>query len=278
MQECKSIKIERVCQMYKAINLLTENHNIKVPKTKNGYNKFPKITDIFKDGEYNVNDIIDEHLSTEEHFDFFISHSHKDMGLAIRISNFLKKFNIKCFIDSMYWDCIYDALYDIDSKHCVSKYDKNGKIDTFNYKKRNATTAAVYSILTTQLSKAMDRSDCIIFLNTDNSLCERNDLRNSTYSPWLYHEISMTSLLNKKTPPYMRPKIGDSYGVSASTEHLLAEDQEVAKFKFDLSSEIRNMPSVYINEFIDFFNKLAAPSDKIKTMRYFFEKINGNKI
>ncbi|MCQ0041598.1 MAG: toll/interleukin-1 receptor domain-containing protein [Bombella sp.] len=264
--------------MYKAINLLAKDYNSKSPRKINCYNEFSTITYLFKNGEYNVNEIIDKHLSTEEHFDFFISHSHEDMELALEISNFLKKFGIKCFIDSMYWDCVYDVLRDIDSKHCVSKYNKNGEIDTFNYKKRNATTAAVYSILTTQLSKAMDKSDCIIFINTENSLLKTNDLRSSTYSPWLYHEISMTSLLQKKIPWYMLSKMGDSRDTSISSEDFLAEDQVVAKFRFDLSSEIRNMPSIHCKEFFDFFQKLGVPSNRRKTMRYFFETIDNSKI
>lgn len=44
----------------------------------------------------------------------------------------------------------------------------------------------------------MDQTECIIFLNTNNSVNVKSGIKNMTYSPWLFHEIAMTKILEKK--------------------------------------------------------------------------------
>ena len=51
-------------------------------------------------------------------------------------------------------------------------------------------------MLSTALNKMIDRTECMFFLNTSNSI---ND-NNQTYSPWLYSELATFSIVEKKDP------------------------------------------------------------------------------
>ena len=60
-------------------------------------------------------------------------------------------------------------------------------------------------MLSTALSNMMNKTECIIFLNTSNSINitdEINEIQKSeyTFSPWIYYELSMMTLI-KSTPP-----------------------------------------------------------------------------
>lgn len=127
--------------------------------------------------------------------DVFISHSHRDEDLAIRLAAWIElNFDIRCFIDSCVWGYAGDLLWLIDEKYCRNS---NGK--TFSYEKRNMSTSHVHMLLTTALSKMIDCSECILFLNTPNSINPNNVIKSQTYSPWIYSEIAMTGLVRRRT-------------------------------------------------------------------------------
>lgn len=95
-----------------------------------------------KEGDLEGNKII-ENWFREEKFDIFLSHSHKDKELALGIAGFLnKEFKLKVFIDSQVWGYVDELLKKIDNKYC---YQKN--TETYNYQKRNISTAHVHLML-----------------------------------------------------------------------------------------------------------------------------------
>lgn len=125
--------------------------------------------------------------------DVFISHSHKDVKLAIALAGWLKvTFGLTAFIDSCVWGYSDDLLKQIDDDYCFN--DKKG---TYSYKKRNYSTSHIHMMLSVALTQMIDKAECLFFLNTPNSLTPDPD-RNQTESPWIYFEISTSRLIRKK--------------------------------------------------------------------------------
>lgn len=129
-----------------------------------------------------------------EKIDIFISHSHKDKVKAIALAGLLnKKFNLTSFIDSCVWGFADDLLWLIDTNYCK----RNSEL--YAYEKRNHSTAHVHMMLTTALASMMDISECLFFLNTPRTITPNIDIE-KTESPWIYCEISMSRILQKKKP------------------------------------------------------------------------------
>lgn len=124
-------------------------------------------------------------------FDIFISHSHKDKDLAIALAGWLyKEFELNSFIDSCIWGYADDLLRKIDNLHCRinNKYD---------YNLRNYSTSHVHMMLNTALMKMIDKTECLFFLNTPRSI-KLSGIETRTLSPWIYSEIGISQLIEKK--------------------------------------------------------------------------------
>jgi len=128
--------------------------------------------------------------------DVFISHSHKDLDLALSLAGWLyEEFALTAFIDSCVWGYADDLLEILDGEYCLNTSGR-----TFNYKKRNYSTSHVHLMLSTALSMMMDDTECIFFLNTPNSITAEEVISagTKTASPWIYFEIAMTKLLRQR--------------------------------------------------------------------------------
>lgn len=132
--------------------------------------------------------------------DVFISHSHRDEELAIGFAGWLHElFGITSFIDSCVWGYADRLLRIIDKDYCVKKRKPNGLIDTYDYDKRNQSTAHVHMILNTALQKMIDKTECLMFLNTPNSLLIDDVIKGTaTASPWIYSELTFSQICRKK--------------------------------------------------------------------------------
>lgn len=110
--------------------------------------------------------------------DIFISHSHKDINKAKEFAKEIyRRTRLVSFIDSLAWENI-DNLFISTHKDIVSdKY--------------------AYMMLNTALLNMIDKCECLFFLNTPNSF---NNESNSTFSPWIYSELSMANVIEKKIP------------------------------------------------------------------------------
>lgn len=187
--------------MFAGFNLMTKkSYEEYYYYGKSIFNKFKKdVRD--KLNEYvGINGSLDGSKLQEEWFpqvkaDIFISHSHDDERLAIGLAGWLhKEFGLYSFIDSCIWNYANDLLWEIDNKYCTNESDSN-----FNYEKRNFSTSHVHMMLSTALTKMMDRTECIIFLNTPNStVTTKETVINKTYSPWIYSEIITAKLIRKR--------------------------------------------------------------------------------
>lgn len=131
--------------------------------------------------------------------DVFISHSHVDEEKAIALAGWLKgKFGLTAFIDSCIWGYAGDLLKEIDNK-----YSWNEQSKTYNYTIRNYTTSHVHMMLASALTMMINNTECIFFMNTPSSV-KTKDAVHKTASPWIYHELSMTNLIQKKSPQQHR--------------------------------------------------------------------------
>lgn len=158
--------------------------------------------------------------------DIFLSHSRRNQGDAILLAGWLKEaFGLTCFIDSCAWGHADQMLRLIDNKYCLNADEKS-----YSYPKRNLSTAHVHMMLTTALSKMIDQAECVFFLNTPQSIRPKDAIDESietTFSPWIYSEIAMTSLVRKRTPDQHRK--GHIKKALAKTE-----ERDLMKISYDV--------------------------------------------
>lgn len=160
----------------------------------------------------------------------FISHSHADEKVANRLANYLQKnFKIKSFIDSNFWGYSLDLLKEIDNEFCLNSNKK-----TYSYDLRNQSTSHIHMMLATSLAKMMDKCECFIFLDTGNSVREKNT-ELYTHSAWINYEIYLSSFLRRKEPYRTYPLFdGAMDSVTASFESGNNE-YIAAEYRIDLS-------------------------------------------
>ena len=147
---------------------------------------------LLKDGSINASAVEEDWFPGIE-ANIFLSHSHADEKAVINFAGYLyKEFGITSFIDSTVWGYADDLLKQIDEKYCIKSSDENGK--TYSYEKRNRTTSQVHLLLQGALAKMINRCECLIFINTPNSM-RITDVQGetNTASPWIYSEILMAS-------------------------------------------------------------------------------------
>lgn len=156
--------------------------------------------------------------------DVFISHSHADREVALGLAGWLQStFDLNVFIDSNVWGYAGELQRIIDDEYCWNPGNA-----TYSYEKRNKTTSHVNIILSTALGKMIDATECIIFLNTPNSVsCSGYITDEATESPWIFSEISMTR--------YMRSRLPRQRRILRKAEASNEEFVESVNIKYDLT-------------------------------------------
>lgn len=174
--------IDTLLSIYSYRNDVYENIN---EESKNTLEKYIVNNDI------NVSKLENDWFKTSN-ARIFISHSHKDKELAICFSNFLKeKLNVESFIDSCVWKNVNDLLEDLNNKYSIIENSKN-----YYHEKAKEAAQHAYMILNVALQKQINKCDCVIFINTDNSISKNaNNGISITKSPWIYSELSFINIL-----------------------------------------------------------------------------------
>lgn len=168
----------------------------------------------------------------------FISHSHKDIEKVKAFAGWLKnKFGLTAFIDSCAWGYCDDLLKLIDDKFCKHQDEK-----TYDYKLRNYTTSHVHTMLSAALLDMIDRTECLIFYNTPQSICLKDELNKvdkaeKTLSPWIYSELSATRVLRCQKPDRLE-RLHESFEHSDSFK---LNDSKLQQIEYDVSASIKNM-------------------------------------
>ncbi|MBG9992135.1 MULTISPECIES: hypothetical protein [unclassified Pseudoalteromonas] len=208
--------------MFEAFNLKLNHDQLGLILTPEHLSKIPEYKSFLKDDLYaNSNSHLEklrEHLIESKdvldgekiigdwfplhHFDIFISHSHKDENLVIILALILKlNCNLNVFIDSLFWGFADDLLKEIDNKYAYDSVTQ-----TYSYETRNKTTSNVFLMLNAALIDVIDKSECLIFFNSENSIYQGGDsskLYNSesySTSPWLMSELNFSSKARKVYP------------------------------------------------------------------------------
>ncbi|MCB1066078.1 MAG: toll/interleukin-1 receptor domain-containing protein [Verrucomicrobiae bacterium] len=126
----------------------------------------------------------------------FISHSHTDEDIALNLAGFLKsELKLDSFIDSCVWGHSNDLLRNLDDDCCWQEESK-----TYNYNLRNGTTSHVHMMLSTAISRMLDKCECVIFVSSPNSVSTSQGLDSAVSSPWIFYELSQIQILRKRKP------------------------------------------------------------------------------
>lgn len=135
----------------------------------------------------------------------FISHSHADTELAHGLAGWLfEKFGIDSFIDSAVWGHYAQLLELLCREH--SPFSSLWE----SYKDKLAPH--VHLMLASALSTMMDKTECIIFIHSQNSVIE-NNRETRTQSAWLLHEVQMMRLLRQRClSAHRQPSLQESLG------------------------------------------------------------------
>lgn len=195
---------------------------------------------INKDGTFTCESIqqgwfpkIDSHI--------FISHSHKDENLAIALAGCLyKTFGLKCFIDSALWGYSNKLLKLIDEKFSWLNKEKN----LFDYNSRNLSTAHVHNILTLSLLQMIDKTECLFFINTTNSISVKDAISDNdyTFSPWISLELQIAKTIKKKIPHRIK-NIKENEAIQKAGQTISFD------MKVRYSVDTNNLEDLSINDF-----------------------------
>lgn len=161
--------------------------------------------------------------------DIFISHSHLDESKAMGLAGWLyKNFGLNSFIDSCLWGDSNKLLREIDNRFCKRS---EGDRTFYDYQMRNKSTAFVHMMLSAALSKMIDKTECLIFLNTPNSISISQAITETTQSPWLYAEIETARIIQRRYP---REK-NESLARDLIEKAILMSESLETRFNTDLS-------------------------------------------
>lgn len=159
-------------------------------------------------------------------YDIFISHSHTEEDEAKGLAAYLySRYGLKCFVDGFVWGSSdNDILRPIDD--IWSWYDS--KKTSYSYEKRNYSTSLVHAMLSMALLEMIDKCECCVFIKPSTDL-EVSGIEDCTTSPWIYEEITMFNMVEKRKPERIT-RCMESFSASGT--------KPTVKFKLDLS----NMP------------------------------------
>ena len=122
----------------------------------------------------------------------FISHSHKDEALAIKLAGYLsKEFGICSFIDS----CVWGYMNELNA--LLNNCDKTKRYSCHHCdcKEFSYNLSYVHMMLASALMEMIDKCECMFFLNTPSSI----NINEKTESPWIYYELNIANTIRKQT-------------------------------------------------------------------------------
>ncbi|WP_395739919.1 hypothetical protein [Prosthecobacter sp.] len=135
------------------------------------------------------------HWFPEIKADVFISHSHRNNDDALKCAGWLKDtFNLESFIDSSVWGYASDLLLSIDNE-----YSRRPDGSTYEYDKQHLAGSHVHMMLAVALNQMLDACECVIFLNSPESITSSESI-SETKSPWLFYELSLMRTIRRTKP------------------------------------------------------------------------------
>ncbi len=124
---------------------------------------------------------------------------------------------------------------------------------------RNYTTAHVHMMLSTALTEMLDKTECVIFFNTPNSINMSEEIdsikkNEQTLSPWIYHELVMTTVLPSKRPDRAQHIV----------EHFEQRAEASLKVQYDVSKALRQMVNLSDDNLLNWNQRWDKYPIKIK--------------
>lgn len=169
--------------------------------------------------------------------DIFLSHSHRDETLIEAFAGWLhEKCGVFAFVDSSLWGYADDLLREIDNDYC-----QNDDKQTYSYKLRNISTSYVHMILNTALAKMIHQTECLIFVNTENSTIKENITDESkTLSPWIYSELALSKIIEVQ-----------KYSLSNLQHSFILNESEERQIPIVLHAETEHLKILTTNHLIN---------------------------
>ncbi|MGL4991126.1 MAG: hypothetical protein ACRCYE_14030 [Sarcina sp.] len=210
---------------------------------------------IREDGFIDFTNLQDDWFPTVE-TDIFISHSHKDIEVINALAGWLhKNFKVRVFVDSYIWNYCDDLLRKLDETYC-----RHSNGESFDYDKRNFSTAHVHMMLSNALNKMIDKSECIIFLESNNSLSLKNNIEVGTSSAWIYSELVTCSLIKTNIPERHEGKteieIRKFFNVSESMNPLYRADEQLEHFVRLKANDLKSISKANYSNGYEFLDNL----------------------
>lgn len=250
--------------MHKGFNLTLDDDSVEGRWLKREYASYSPIYEATKEStrekisSYLKGGVIDAKKLQEDWFqsvkaDVFISHSHTDEALAIAIAAALEdKLELKCFVDSCVWGNSEALLKEIDNKYC-----RHSNGTSYDYDQRNRSTSHVHMMLQGALAKMIDRTECVIFLNTPKSMVTKEELENDTRtgSPWIYTEVLTTKLIEKQQIKRPYQVLGKAI-LESERQHMVMDS--LPPFYHDL--DLEHLTRLDVSDFTDWLSTVRRGS------------------
>jgi hypothetical protein len=133
----------------------------------------------------------------KKNYDVFISHSHDDEDEALFLYTwFTEKCGLTCFIDEVLWNSSDSLLRQIDKDYC-----KSATPNMIDYEKSLYSSSHVHTMLGMSMLEAINRSECCLFVSSDNSVTLKDGIDSGTLSPWIYQEVQFINHIMPAIPP-----------------------------------------------------------------------------
>ncbi|MFJ3483830.1 hypothetical protein ACIPL1_10680 [Pseudomonas sp. NPDC090202] len=203
------------------------------------------------DGEKNLNaTAIEDHLFPKVQADVFISHAHADQAEAINLAIAFQRIGLTAFVDSCVWGHADDLLNKVDKKFSANE----GKENSYSYELRNRTTSNVHMILNSALHEMIDRSELLIFLDTDQSVKVKDLMKGDEYlsSPWIFSELTFTKRARRTPRKTAKLALEHVYKAFAGTE-----EHRQFEFQYELPQLSSSIPYV---EFLNWIRNGSSPT------------------
>lgn len=157
------------------------------------------------------------------------------------------------FIDSQIWGHSDQLLKEIDNKYC-----KNSSDSTYSYEKRNGSTAHIHMMLSYALTRMIDRTECVIFIESDKSISVSDSI-NKTNSPWIFHELSTVDTIRQWNERHNKKQTNFSndggYLVEASEAAILKVNYPI------YGKRLVALPSSFLSQWASGWDKNVHPLD-----------------
>ena len=208
-------------------------------------------------------DSVESQWFPKRKFHVFLSHSSKDSEVAYALAYMLKQtLDIDVFVDSLVWgqrDDLIKRLYESNKdKHRDNvRHIENEKtqIPQKELDFYSDIIAHVDSMLNKSLIQVMDECECLLFLNTPNSI-SASEVCKETLSPWIYTELEASKRLRIKIP--FHHKIHKAFSQESSENALVIEDSQ--QFEMTHSVGIEHLKDLSVKKLNEWIRKAREAS------------------